>query len=501
MKKILSVILFLTLLLSCLSGCGRQEKAPQSPDETAPTPVDYGDAYRLVLSGDSALLDGEAVEVFDYTWHCDPSTAHDQVKNAPAEYYTGTAPQTEAPVYIDHELTYFPALPTEGFSLQNYDGEMEWVYRYTDGVHDDYIFATLPALGQSLPTDMMHTPEEAAQNQVLHIVKPGTYVLEGEWKGQVWVDLGDEDDTFYDPEAKVTLILSGADITCTVAPALVFRSAYECDNDWESRTAWSAEVDTSDAGVKVILAEGTENSVTGENIYRMLKTVYKDESDPDKVQKKLRKIDSAFYSYVTMDISGEGGLTVTSGFEGLDSELHLSISGGRITINSQDDGINVNEDNVSVFCMKGGDLTIHAALGAEGDGIDSNGFIALEGGTLRIDGITAPDSAMDSEDGIYYTAGTIILDGQTQSYTPGSVFQETGGMGGPGGMGNMGGMGTRPGMPGGQDFDLQQFKDAVAALPDTAGYEDVLALLGGNSMQGQGPEGDWPGLTDRLPRN
>ena len=151
--------------------------------------------------------------------------------------------------------------------------------------------------------------------------------------------------------------------------------------------------------------------------------------------------------------------------------------------------------------MKGGDLTIHAALGAEGDGIDSNGYIALEGGTIRIDGITAPDSAMDSEDGIYYTAGTVILDGKTQSYAPGSVFRETGGMSGPGGMGNMGGMGTRPGMPGGQDFDLQKFKDAVAALPDTAGYEDVLALLGGASMPGQGPGGDWTDPMDRFPRN
>ena len=43
---------------------------------------------------------------------------------------------------------------------------------------------------------------------------------------------------------------------------------------------------------------------------------------------------AAFYSYVTMNINAEpentGKLTVDSGFEGLDSELHLALNGGNI---------------------------------------------------------------------------------------------------------------------------------------------------------------------------
>lgn len=234
--------------------------------------------------------------------------------------------------------------------------------------------------------------------------------------------------------SKVTILLNGVDITCTVGPAFVYKSAYECDNAWEDREKYSSDVDTSDAGANVVLVEDTVNNVSGTNIFRMLKTVYKDETATDevKVQKKMRKIDAAFYSYVSMNISGEGTLNVTSGFEGLDSELHLSVNGGNININSQDDGINVNEDNVSVVAINGGKITINAAQGAEGDGIDSNGFIAINGGTLYVNGVTRPDSAMDSEDGIYYEAGNIFIDGEEQSYTKGSVFRETGMTGGMG---------------------------------------------------------------------
>lgn len=42
----------------------------------------------------------------------------------------------------------------------NYDGEREWAYYYTDGENSDYIFATLPDLGNSLPAQMMHSEEE-----------------------------------------------------------------------------------------------------------------------------------------------------------------------------------------------------------------------------------------------------------------------------------------------------------------------------------------------------
>ena len=308
----------------------------------------------------------------------------------------------------------------------------------------------------------------------------------------------------------MTLILNGAKIECSVAPGVVFYSAYECDNTWEEKSEWSQEVHTDDAGVTVVIADDSENSVSGTNVSRMLKTKYKEEDSDDavKVQKKLRKTDAAFYSYVTMNIEGEAGntgtLTVDSGFEGLDSELHLSFNGGNITINSQDDGINVNEDHVSVVSFNGSDVTINAAQGAEGDGVDSNGFIVINGGKISVNGIVRPDSALDSEDGIYYNAGTVVIDGEEQQYSSGDVFRESEAMGGP--MNDSGQFGQRPDDMGErqrisppEDFDIQEFKEQVAALGDDATFEDVLALLGMNHMVPDEQKPQEPPASDERP--
>ena len=402
--------------------------------------ADDSEAHVIVLSsaeaGDgyshAATLDGMAVEEFDYVWHADPSQAHNEVKNAPAEYYTGDKPDTDAAAYIAHDIYYYPELPVEGFKRVNYDGEQEWVYYYTAEEYSDYIFANLPVLGNSIPTSMMHTAEEAYENAVLHITQAGTYILEGEWHGQIWIDLGDTDDTFTDESAKVTVILNGVDVTCTVAPALVFYSLYECDNTWEDQDSWSYEVDTQGAGANVIIADGTVNNFVGENVYRMLKTTYKSgqEGKAVPVQKKMRKTDGAFYSYVSMNIDGgekgTGVLNITGGYEGLDTELHLTINGGNINIFSQDDGMNVNEDGVSVVTFNGGSTHILAGLGSEGDGVDSNGFILVNGGTLITLANPNSDSGMDSDSGTYVNGGTVVALGSTMDWAKADSSNEEG---------------------------------------------------------------------------
>lgn len=448
-KKNITFLLILSLLLGS-SGCA-SDSATTADDIKS----NYPDSRVIDLSSNSANIDGESVEEYDYTWHCDPSVNHDEVSNAPAEYYTGSLPDNLPDVYIDHELYYYPELDESGFTLINYDGEREYAYYYTDGVNDDYIFATLPSLNNSLPTDMMHSEEEAAQNKVLHITEAGTYILTGTWEGQINVDLGDTDDVFSDDSQKVTLVLAGCDINCTVAPGIIYKNVYECDYSWEDRDDADVDPDLSESGAVVIIADGTENTITGNNVFRMLKTKYKDEDSEDeiKLQKKMRKTDGALYSYMSMVIKGEdentGVLTVNSGFEGVDSELHLEVAGGKLIINSQDDGMNVNEDNVSVIKFTGGEVEINAALGAEGDGVDSNGYVRIDGGSISVNGIRVPDSAIDSEDGIYYMSGTITIDGTIENHESGDIFRETGNMGNaPGGMPD----GRVPGEPPEGDF-------------------------------------------------
>lgn len=258
-----------------------------------------------------------------------------------------------------------------------------------------------------------HTAEEAEAHTVVHITQPGTYALSGTLSaGQIAVDLGEDAED--DPAAVVTLILNGVDITCTVAPAVIFYNVYECgstDEDTASET-----VDTSAAGANVLIADGTINNVTGSYVARIY--------DPDSVvlsedgmtvedSEKLHKYDGAFYSKMSMNVdggeAGTGVLNITADNEGLDTELHLTINGGNINITSGNDGINTNEDNVSVTTINDGVLNIQVTgETGEGDGIDSNGYLVINGGA-----VTAAACAESGDAGIDATAGITTINGGT----------------------------------------------------------------------------------------
>ena len=257
---------------------------------------------------------------------------------------------------------------------------------YEDGRDETY--------GEGTEEDA-HTAEEAAAHTVVTITQPGTYRVSGTLSlGQLAVDLGE--DAEEDPEAVVTLILDGADITCTVAPAVIFYNVYECASGDEEDA--SPAVDTSAAGANVVLSDGSVNNITGSYVARIYK-----EGTTD----KLHKYDGAFYSKMSMNVDGEtagtGVLNLTADNEGLDSELHLTINGGVINITAENDGINTNEDGVSVTTINGGTITITGGLGAEGDGIDSNGYLVVNGGTVLT---TANPQA--GEGGICLNGGTVI---------------------------------------------------------------------------------------------
>jgi hypothetical protein len=260
-----------------------------------------------------------------------------------------------------------------------------------------------------------HEQSEADTHTVVHITKPGTYVLSGELSlGQIAVDLGE--DAEENPEAVVTIILNGVDITCTVAPAIIFYNVYECcSSDEETATK---DVDTLKAGANVIIADGTENNINGSYVAKIYKS-YELNADGTEVidSKNLHKYDGAFYSKKTLNINGgakgNGILNITAENEGLDSELHLTINGGIINISSGNDGINTNEDNVSVTTMNGGTLNILCNGGTgEGDGIDSNGWLVINGGTVIAQACaTSGDAGIDSDKGIYINGGKVVASG------------------------------------------------------------------------------------------
>lgn len=243
----------------------------------------------------------------------------------------------------------------------------------------------------------MHTENEAAEHTLVTVTKPGEYFIRGELKGQLAVDLGENAKN--DPNAKVTLVFGGADITCEIAPAVIFYNVYECGN---------SEVSSAKAGANVIIADGSQSNINGANVAK----IYEDNGK----EEKLHKYDAALYSKMTLDVSGgekgNGILNINGENEGIGTEMHLSLNGGKINIKANDDGINANSDGVSVISVNGGKINVSGGLGTEGDGIDSNGKLVINGGELYAYGNgRSADGGIDADEGIYINGGKVAAFG------------------------------------------------------------------------------------------
>ena len=260
-----------------------------------------------------------------------------------------------------------------------------------------------------------HSKEEADRHTVVHITKPGTYVLSGKLSaGQIAVDLGEEAED--DKEAVVTLVLNGVDITNTVAPGVIFYNVYECGPSKKKEA--TKDVDTAAAGANVLLPDGTYNIVNGSYVAKIYESVELNEEGTEVVDsKKLHKYDAAFYSKMTMNIDGgdenSGVLNINAENEGLGTELHLTMNGGTVIIVSGNDGINTNEDELSVTTINDGWLNIRVdGETGEGDGVDSNGWLVINGGVVHSAACaTSADAGIDSDMGIHINGGTVIATG------------------------------------------------------------------------------------------
>ena len=360
MKRTIAALALSAAMLLSLSACG-ETKTPSSSAADSSSQAESS----LVLSDDQITLNGTAI-----------------------------AAGQDGAVTVGNDIIYYQA-----------------------GMGEDY--------GEGTEADE-HTAQEAQAHTVVTIRQPGTYRISGTLTaGQLAIDLGEGAKT--DPEAVVTLILDGVDLTCTVAPAVIFYNVYECDTDWVSYEQGKNEdyqalstVDTSQAGARVVLADGSVNNVTGSYVARIYQ---------EGTTEKLHKYDGAFYSKMSLNVTGEtegtGVLNITAENEGLDSELHLTINGGTINIQAQNDGINTNEDGVSVTTVNGGTLQINAGLGDEGDGIDSNGFLVINGGNVyTMANEHSADGGIDADKEIYLNGGFVVALGvRNDTASPDSLQQ------------------------------------------------------------------------------
>lgn len=123
-----------------------------------------------------------------------------------------------------------------------------------------------------------------------------------------------------------------------------------------------------------------------------------------------------------------GTIAISQSYEGLEG-LNVTISGGKIQLIASDDGINsaggsdtadqgrpgqnqfnVSEDSDLFIKMIGGSVTVDAG----GDGLDSNGNLIIEGGSVLVSGsANNGNGALDYEGTAKITGGTVVAAGMS----------------------------------------------------------------------------------------
>jgi len=265
------------------------------------------------------------------------------------------------------------------------------------------------------------------------ITKAGTYVFSGEFNGQIITDVGDED--------LVHIVFNGVNITNTTSSVI-----------------------NAATGRKIVLTlvDGTTNTITDGTTYNYAEG----EDEPD----------ATLFVKQDLTINGNGTLNISSNYAtALKAKDNLIILGGKlniesvgkaikgtdsvtienadITINVEDDGITtdgalvINSGTIKMekvgegleavtmiddsatdeekeaygeenqadtyFRITGGTVNVTAG----GDGIDSNGQVYIEGGTLNVSGpASGPDVALDYNGKATITGGTFISTGAQEMF-------------------------------------------------------------------------------------
>lgn len=292
------------------------------------------------------------------------------------------------------------------------------------------------------------------------ITEEGVYVLKGTAENVTVTVEAAED-------AKVQIVLDGASITNTDAPAIYVKSADKvfvtttsATSHLETTGAFVADGDTNlDAVIfsrsdivlngtgtlEIVSAQG--NGVSSKDDLKVTGGTYDIKTSGDALEANegillyagtlnidsgkdavhaensddtstgyvhigsanltVTAVDDAIQGTTIVQIDG-GSLVVNSCAEGIEGTT-IQINGGDITINSSDDGINATNkgDGEVVIEVNGGNISVTMGSG-DTDGFDANGSIRLVGGTISVNG----NSAFDADNGVILTGSTVTVNGE-----------------------------------------------------------------------------------------
>ncbi len=282
----------------------------------------------------------------------------------------------------------------------------------------------------------------------LTITEAGVYILSGSYEKMIVVDAGEE--------AKVQLVLKNATLTNGNGPAVYVRSAdkvfltaaegtVSTISDGSNYT-FTDEETTPDAAVfsrdDLTINGAGKLTITGNYKHAV---VSKDDLVVTAKNLTVSAASTGLNGKESVALS-DASVVINAGNNGIRSDEIVSISGnsvkvdasegieatyillsgGDITVNASDDGINAAWKSTTyspTVEITGGNVSVTMGAG-DTDGIDSNGDIIITGGTISVNAA----SAFDYDGSATFTGGTVYVNGQQVTTLPNQMMG--GGMGG-----------------------------------------------------------------------
>lgn len=239
------------------------------------------------------------------------------------------------------------------------------------------------------------------ENSTITITEEGTYEISGTAsEGQIRVDANNI-------KGEVVLVLNNVNLTCKDEPAILI---------------YSKSIESEDCTVVIKTIEGTTNTVSGGKIKESVLGENQDDLpyyiekdyDDDGTYYERYKYDGAISSDVSIVFEGEGTLIINSlKKEGIEGKQNITFNSGNYIINSLDDGINACTDNKATITINGGTVLVNVTDEAEeGDAIDSNGELYINGGKVFAFACEkSQDNGLDADNGIYINGGYVVATG------------------------------------------------------------------------------------------